>query len=276
MNPELITEPEQAVIAEAAPAPVEGAEPESEPAESPRRPRRMSGWITVQSLLGAVVVAMFIMTFLEQPFQIPSQSMENTLLTGDYVLVDKVHFASGGLWGSLLPYGEVHRGDVVVFRPPPHPDQYYVKRVIGLPGDHVRLINKQVFVNGEPVAESYTQHIQDEDHYRDDFPQMEAAADQDPRWGLQMRTVVRDGELIVPRDSYFVLGDNRERSLDSRYWGFVPRENIIGRPLLIYWSVDRDAVVMAGVADDKLSKLADMVYYVAHLPRWRRAMRVVQ
>ena len=270
MNPEAIVEVEEQIVTE----PEAAAEPEVPP--GPQRRRRMSGWITVQSLLGAIIVALFIMTFLEQPFQIPSQSMENTLLIGDYVLVDKVHFAHGGLWGHLLPYEDVHRGEVVVFRPPPHPDQYYVKRVIGLPGDRVRLISKQVFVNGRPVAESYTQHAPDDDHYRDNFPQMENTLDQDPHWAAQMRTLVSNGELTVPEGSYFVLGDNRERSLDSRYWGFVPRQNIIGRPLLIYWSVDRDSVVMAGVTDDKLSRLADMVYYVAHLPRWRRAMHVVQ
>src|SRR5215471_2633679 len=174
-------------------------EPQDEAPQSERR-RRVRGWITLQSLLGAVVVALFVMTFLEQPFQIPSQSMESTLLIGDYVLVDKVHFAHGGFWGNLLPYEEVHRGDVVVFRPPPHPDQYYVKRVIGLPGDRVRLINKLVFVNGRRVAESYTQHVQDEDHYRDNFPQPEPAADQDPRWWVQMRSAVRNGELVVPAD----------------------------------------------------------------------------
>jgi len=244
--------------------------------EVPARHRLAGGWITLQSLLGAVVVAMFIMTFLEQPFQIPSQSMESTLLIGDYVLVDKVHFADGGFWGHPLPYGEVNRGDVIVFRPPPHPEQYYVKRVIGVPGDRVRLVNKQVFVNGRPVAESYTQHLREEDHYRDNFPQPEPAADQDPRWWMQMRAVVRDGELVIPPDSYFVLGDNRERSLDSRYWGFVPRQNIVGRPLLIYWSVDRDNAPAAGLTDDKLSRLADLLYYVAHLPRWNRALRVVR
>ena len=258
------------------PATIEPAPQPQGEAPPPERKARVRGWITLQSLLGAVVVALFVITFLGQAFQIPAQSMEGTLLIGDYVMVDKVHFAHGGFWGNLLPYQEVHRGDVVVFRPPPHPDQFYVKRVIGLPGDRVRLVSKQVFVNGEPVLESYTQHLQDDDHYRDNFPQLEISADQDPRWRAEMRSAVRHGELIVPPDSYFVLGDNRERSLDSRYWGFVPRQNIIGRPLLIYWSVDRDLPVMAGLADDKLSKLADLFYYVTHLPRWRRAMHVVQ
>jgi len=246
-------------------------------AQERRRSRRRKGRSTLQSLLIAVVVAMFIMTFLEQPFQIPSQSMEQTLLTGDYVLVDKVHYANGGFWVKLLPYHQVHRGDIVVFRPPPHLDQYYVKRVIGIPGDHVRLVDKKVFVNGQLVSEDYTQHVNgDIDHYRDNFPQPEAVPDQDPRWWEQMRTLVQSGELVVPHDSYFVLGDNREHSLDSRYWGLVPRINIIGRPLLIYWSVDKEAALVAAGANDRLSQLADFFYYVTRSPRWRRAMHVVQ
>jgi signal peptidase I len=241
------------------------------------RSHRRSGWLTLQSLIVAVIVALFVMTFLEQPFQIPSQSMENTLLTGDYVLVDKVHYASPGLWQKLLPYEQVDRGDIVVFRPPPHPDQYYVKRVIGVPGDHVRLVDKQVIVNGRRVAEDYTQHVAgDSDHYRDNFPQPESVPDQDPHWWERMHNLVQHGELIVPAGSYFVLGDNREHSLDSRYWGLVPRQNIIGRPLLIYWSVDKDAAAVSGAANDKLSQLADLFYYVTHMPRWRRAMHVVQ
>src|SRR5262249_18016657 len=158
-----------------------------------------------------------------------------------------------------------------------HPEQYYVKRVIGIPGDHVRMADKKVFVNGIRVSEPYTQHVNgDVDRYRDNFPQPEAVPDQDPHWWEQMRTLVQHGELVVPANSYFVLGDNREHSLDSRYWGLVPRSNIIGRPLLIYWSVDKDAAAFEGGANDRLSQLTDMFYYVTHMPRWRRAMHVVQ
>jgi len=111
--------------------------------------------------------------------------------------------------------------------------------------------------------------------YRDNFPSAPWGPVVDRARAMLEQNVV-NGELVVPAEHYFAMGDNRDNSLDSRYWGFVPRQNIIGRPLLIYWSVDRDAAVTAGVADDRLSKLADIVYYVAHLPRWRRAMHVVQ
>src|SRR5271166_1434344 len=105
---------------------------------------------SLQSLMGTVVIAIFVITFIVQAFQIPSESMENTLLIGDYLLVDKVHYANGGAWDKLLPYADIRRGEIIVFRYPVHPSQHFVKRVIALPGDHVRLVNKQVWVNGKP------------------------------------------------------------------------------------------------------------------------------
>ena len=185
-----------------------------------------------------MVIAVFVITFIVQAFQIPSESMENTLLIGDYLLVDKVHYANGGFWGRLLPYSRIRRGEIIVFRYPVHPSQHFVKRVIGLPGDHIRLVNKQVWVNGRPIGEQYVVFRSPvRDYYRDDFPDLNyLSPNVEARWWLQMRTLVHGGELVVPPDQYFVLGDNRDESLDSRYWGFVPRQNIIGRPLIIYWS----------------------------------------
>src|SRR5215469_977518 len=197
-------------------------------------------WLgVVQWLCGTVVIAVFVITFLTQAFQIPSESMESTLLVGDYLLVDKVHFAQPGVWPHLLPYQPISRGDIIVFRYPVRPSQHFVKRVVGVPGDRVRLRNKVVYVNGQRVHENYVVHkAMMPDRYRDDFPALEAAApDVTARWWANMQSLVHDGELTVPADSYFVLGDKRDKSLDSRYWGFVPRGNIIGRPLLIYWSM---------------------------------------
>jgi len=231
----------------------------------------------LQSVAVAVVIAVFFITFLFQAFQIPSESMENTLLVGDFLLVDKVHYANGGIWGQVLPYRQIHRGDIIVFRPPVHPEQHFVKRVIALPGDRVHLINKRVYVNGDPIQEMYAVHTPGVlDRYRDDFPQPNPVPEQEPSWWMQMRGLVHNGELEVPADSYFVLGDNREHSLDSRYWGFVPRQNIIGRPLLIYWSMENDTPAASSLAPDKLSRLADVLYYIVHIPRWHRALHVVQ
>jgi signal peptidase I len=232
----------------------------------------------VQSLAETVVIAIFIITFLVQAFQIPSESMENTLLIGDYLLVDKVHFAQGGAWGSVLPYQPVRRGDIVVFRYPVRPVEHFVKRVVAVPGDQVRLHNKRLLVNGKPVPEDYVVHkLRGRDSFRDNFPATDFFTSSiDAQWFQEMRRQIRDGGIVVPPGKYFVLGDNRDESLDSRYWGFVPRENIVGRPLIIYWSVDDNGQELAAVPDGTLSRLA---YGLAHLfqnTRWERTFRVVR
>jgi signal peptidase I len=249
-------------------------------AEPAAEPQRRVGWPgSVQSLAITVVIAVFVITFLVQAFQIPSESMQNTLLIGDYLLVDKVHYGHGGMWGELLPYQKIGRGDIIVFRYPVHPQQHFVKRVIGVPGDHIRLVDKRVLVNGVATREDYVIHTKpDNDEYRDDFPNLEAAAfSVEERWWEEMRKLVRNGELTVPRDRYFVLGDNRDESLDSRYWGFVPRENIIGRPLLIYWSV-RSSRLATESTRGRGDKLSSFLYAVTHLvqdTRWDRTLRIV-
>ena len=245
---------------------------------TPRHPGR---WLdTVQSLAEIIVIAVFVITFIAQAFQIPSESMENTLLIGDFLLVDKVHDSQGGKWGHILPYEPIQRGDVIVFRYPVNPQQHFVKRVIGLPGDRVHLRDKQVFVNGQPLREPYVIHRSAGfDAYRDDFPQLDAPnSNQEARWGVQMHKVVRDGELVVPPDRYFVLGDNRDESLDSRYWGFVPRENIIGRPLLIYWSIHHPEQLepVEETAGDKLWSFAYTVTHMFQEIRWKRTFQRVQ
>ena len=264
-----------------APVPQAPPAPVPKPAPRPGRSRDRGRYLgTVQSLAGTVVIALFVITFIVQAFQIPSESMENTLLIGDYLLVDKVHFGQGGLWGRVLPYTRIRRGDIVVFRYPVHPTQHFVKRVIALPGDRVRLVNKQVFVNGAPLKETYAIYRSPmRDEYRDDFPRTDfLTANVEARWWQEMRSLVHGGELVVPPEEYFVMGDNRDESLDSRYWGFVPRENIIGRPFLIYWSVrssDRGPSG-EGASGDKFS---DIAYAVTHLfqdTRWNRTFRLVK
>jgi signal peptidase I len=233
----------------------------------------------MQSLGVTVVIAIFVITFIVQAFQIPSESMENTLLIGDYLLVDKVHYASGGIWGHILPYSPIRRGDIIVFRFPVDPTQHFVKRVIGVPGDHIHMKDKVVYVNGKPLNEPYVVfHAPIPDPYRDDFPAPNyISANMEAHWWLEMRKVVKDGELVVPPGQYFVMGDNRDESLDSRYWGFVPRTNIVGRPLVIYWSFDRDdAGVGESVPNGKLNHLEAVFSRLFHDTRWDRTLRLVR
>ncbi len=257
-------------------APVEIA-PQVRVAEPQRKPGSFfSDAIgSLQSLLGTVVIAIFVITFVVQAFQIPSPSMENTLLVGDYLLVNKLCYGNGAVANLFMPYRRVRRGDIVVFHYPVTPAQHFVKRVIGVPGDRVRLVNKQVFVNGVPLREPYAHFTRPaNDLFRDDFPQLDVAAGETPEWWLTLRKLVEDGQLIVPAGYYFVMGDNRDDSYDSRYWGFVPRENIIGRPLLIYWSVRDLATDSATTAtlNGKLSRLSYAVIHLFQITRWDRTL----
>jgi signal peptidase I len=233
---------------------------------------------SLQSLLGTVVIAVFVITFIVQAFQIPSPSMENTLLVGDYLLVNKLCYGRGGVGDYFMPYRRVQRGDIVVFHYPVNPAQHFVKRVIGVPGDRVRMVNKQVLVNGAPLKETYVRFSRPaNDLFRDSFPRLDVAPGETPEWWLQLRKLVEDGQLIVPQGYYFVMGDNRDDSYDSRYWGLVPQANIIGRPLLIYWSVqgpEGDAMVSSSVGD-KLYHFAYALTHIFQITRWNRTLRLV-
>jgi signal peptidase I len=167
----------------------------------------------------------------------------------------------------------------VVFHYPVHPSEHFVKRVVGVPGDRLRLINREVYVNGTHLPEPYVQHIaRKHDVFRDEFPRLDVSAPGlEGGWWLQMKKLVEDGELIVPEGDYFVLGDNRDDSDDSRYWGFVPRENIVGRPLLIYWSVRsvEDDLPVSSTPGDKLYHFAYALSHLFQVTRWDRTFRVV-
>jgi signal peptidase I len=246
--------------------------------EGSEKRRQADAVSSVQALLGTVVIAVFVITFVVQAFQIPSESMENTLLIGDYLLVDKLRYG-GSAWEHFMPYQPLRRGDIIVFRYPINPAKHFVKRVVGLPGDRVRLINRQVYVNGAPLQESYVQHTRPaHDVFRDEFPRVNIAAPgMEAEWWQQMKKLVEDSQLIVPQGQYFVLGDNRDDSQDSRYWGFVPRENVVGRPLLIYWSMrslDQDEPASTNPGE----KLVHFAYAATHLfqiTRWNRTFRLV-
>lgn len=258
-----------------------GAQEQAIPAvESPATPARdRSGLPALQSLAGTIVIAIFAITFIVQAFQIPSESMEKTLLIGDYLLVDKAHYGHSHLWSWLLPYRPIQRQDIIVFRYPMNPRQHFVKRVVALLGDRVRLVDKHVYVNGIRQDDSYAMFKSAwHDKFRDEFPDGGFYGDRSSaRWFMQARKLTEDGELIVPEDCYFVLGDNRDDSYDSRYWGFVPRENVVGRPLVIYWSMDRDDVAMASaLPSDKLSSLTLNVTQWVNGLRWHRMLRIPQ
>jgi signal peptidase I len=251
--------------------------PSARPQKKSARRRDADDWVKgIQWLCSTVVLAVFVITFIAQAFQIPSESMEKTLLIGDYLLVDKVHYGQGGVWKWLMPYSEISRGDIVVFRYPVHPSQHFVKRVIGIPGDHVHLYRGKVFVNGSVVDDSrFAIHNNQEfEAYRDNFPSGNYISPEvNSSWWVEMHSVVHQGEVVVPPGKYFVMGDNRDKSLDSRYWGFVPRENIIGRPFLIYWSVRRPESIPP---DGRLERL---LYTLVHLPedaRWDRTFHLVR
>jgi signal peptidase I len=200
--------------------------------------------------------------------------MESTLMTGDHVIVDKmVYSPHGSTAGHLLPYSDVKRGDIIVFRWPVDITQTYVKRVVGMPGDRIRIEGKEVFRNGTKVSEPFAQHVDARRiPYRDDFPSVLVPGDVYPQ-GLQMlRENVHDGELIVPEGKYFALGDNRDNSSDSRFWGLVPRENIIGKPLLVYWSYEASTEDLTGYS---IGHVVDVATHFFSKTRWDRMfMRV--
>jgi signal peptidase I len=194
----------------------------------------------LEPVLEALVVGTFLVTFVVQPFRIPTSSMTPTLQVGDCLLMDKQSFAPEGALGRwLLPPSGVRRGELAVFHFPVDPSVHLVKRVIGLPGDRVRLRAGRAVVNGAPLAEPYVFHsAAQQNGFRDDFPKpLQSYASLAPEWRTELRGMMPEGEITVPPGHYFVLGDNRNDSEDSRFWGFVPQSALVGQPLLVYYSV---------------------------------------
>jgi signal peptidase I len=251
-------------------------------------PKKSSTRDTFESLVVTVILAIFGTTFVLQAFKIPTGSMEDTLLIGDHLLVNKFIFApQSGLLARLLPSRDLRRGDVVVFKFAPTDDQtepgeHFVKRVIGLPGDHVRIFHRQVYVNGKPLNEPYVRHAPEylnELRPGDDFPPPadEYLSGTTSSWDTEISSYVQKGELVVPPGKYFVMGDNREESWDSRFWGFVSRDVVIGRPVLIYWSFEtpRDEYKQNSFGD-RISQLVDLIVHFPTKTRWRRTLNFVR
>jgi signal peptidase I len=206
------------------------------------RETRLEGLASTCSVLA---VGLFVLTFIFQNFAIPSSSMASTLLAGDHVMVERESLSPAAKWAPFLHYREVHRGDIIVFyKPIAQPDGkhiFLVKRVIGVPGDHIHLRNGIVYLNGvaqdEPQAAKPTS--KNYDPYVNDFPLIDPSSEPEvtAEWSISLPSHIEGEDLVVPPGNYFVMGDNRTNSMDSRYWGFVPRANIVGRPIFVYWSI---------------------------------------
>jgi signal peptidase I len=219
------------------------------------------------------LILLFGTTTLMQAFVVPTSSMESTVLVGDHMIVDKLAYAPPGAVSKyLLPYRDVQRGDIIVFRWPPDPRQNYVKRVMGVPGDHIRIKDKEVYLNGKKLVEPYTQHIfPNIEPYRDNFPS-DPFGPVDQRGLAMLQSHVVNNEIVVPPGHYFAMGDNRDNSLDSRYWGFVPRENIVGKPFVIFWSYDAPT---EDLVDFTAKHFIDLAQNFFTKTRWNRTLKLV-
>jgi signal peptidase I len=236
----------------------------------------------VESLLVTVILALFGTSFIVQAFKIPSASMEGTLLIGDHLLVNKFIFGGRGAWyEKVLPYRPLERGDIIVFKYPYADHQHFVKRVIGLPGDRLKLEDQRVFINGKPLNEPYVVHdpAAPYDPLNYAFPPMGSqlyAAQIQPEWAHEIQKYAKGAEIIVPPDKYFAMGDNRDHSLDSRYWGFVDRSAIMGRPFLIYWSVEANSADYGQRTFwQRLTAVFDTLLHLPTRTRWARMLHTV-
>src|SRR5271154_1338864 len=225
-----------------------------------------------------ILLLLFGTTTLVQAFVIPTGSMEDTLLIGDHLLVDKLAYApEGSISKYILPYEQPKDGDIIVFRYPVDISQTFVKRVIGQPGDHIKIVNQQVYRNGVKLNEPYVYHkAAFQDSFRDNFPSSEPNLMLLDRAHDMLANNVANGEVVVPPGSFFAMGDNRDNSLDSRYWGFVPRENIIGKPLIIYWSYNASTESLASSSVNSLaSHFLDLAQHFFTKTRWSRTFQLI-
>lgn len=246
----------------------------------------------VASICSVLVIGVFILTFLGQNFVIPSGSMENTLLVGDHLLVDRITLAEPAKWMPLVHYREPRRGDIVVFlKPVADPDPvdgsptypFLVKRLVGMPGDHLHLRNGIVIINGEAQSQPHAQPTTPENHvdFLDEFPTVRP----DPElgnfvteaWTVDISNHIENGDLIVPQGQYFMMGDNRHNSADSRFWGFVPRQNIVGRPLFNYWSFPgtEEQYAQTGFGNS-ISRMGHVALHFFTETRWTRTLHPIK
>lgn len=247
--------------------------------DSPRSRGFVAEWVFT------ILIMLFACTTLAWSYVIPTGSMEDTLLIGDHIVVDKLAYAPAGPVSKyLLPYEEPKRGDIIAFEYPADTSQMFVKRVIGVPGDHLKIVDQEVFVNGKKLGEPYAYHKSSYfDPYRDNFPSNISMLDvvPDPKRDALLRDMLQhhvvNGEVVVPPNAYFAMGDNRDNSLDSRYWGFVPRDYIVGKPVLIYWSYNTSTdMLMPQNAKGYENHVLDMLEHFFAKTRWNRTFRVIR
>jgi signal peptidase I len=259
---------------------------EAAPKESPEAVESQANQTTIseylESLLVTVILALFGTSFVVQAFKIPSQSMERTLLVGDHLLVNKFIFGGRGQWyDKFLPYRALQRGDIIVFKYPYQDHPHFVKRVIGLPGDHLKIVDQQVYINDKPLNEPYVVHDPSSgyDPLNYSFPPVGSQiymSPLQPEWAHEIRKYIQGDELVVPPDRYFAMGDNRDHSLDSRYWGFVDRDAIMGRPFLIYWSVDANSTDYGEISfAQRILGIFDTLMHLPARTRWGRMLHTV-
>jgi len=240
------------------------------------------------SICTVLAVGLFLMAFAFQNFEIPSASMEKTLLIGDHLLVDRITLAPSTKWAPFVHYRAVKRGDIIVFyKPNPEaPDLILVKRAIALPGDRLHLEHGIVYLNGVAQIEQYAgMPVDDGDPnhayipYRDDFPRVAPGLDAEltEEWRVDLPSHIVDGDLVVPPGKVFAMGDNRTESLDGRFWGFVPDENIVGRPMFVYWSFttpeDQENKTSIG---ERMSFMLHVVIHIFDGTRWKRTFHIVR
>lgn len=248
--------------------------------ETPEKPKETTVEF-LASLCAVLVTGLFIITFVLQAFEIPSSSMENTLLIGDHVFVNRIQFAPKSSWiGPIVRYRDVHRQDIVVFLSPSTPGLYVVKRIIGVPGDRIHLRSGVVYRNGVALDEPYVLHDRDtNDPYRNNFPAVPPTEDPNVTgsWAAELPSYIQGDDIVVPDGHYFAMGDHRGVSLDSRYWGFIPKENVIGRPMFIYWSFETpDNQYLKTGCGDRLIFLGRIVIHFFDETRWKRTLQVVR
>jgi signal peptidase I len=241
---------------------------------------------SLASIASVLAVGLFVMTFVFQNFEIPSASMVKTLLIGDHVLVDRISLAPPAKWAPFTDYRDVRRGDIIVFLKPGEPDLFLVKRAIAIPGDRIHLRNGVVYLNGVAQNEPYAAMPQSDGEpqheynpYRDDFP----AIPPDPMyqvtaaWQYELPLNIKDGDLVVPPGKVFAMGDNRPDSLDGRFWGFVPRENIVGRPMFVYWSFETPAdQINKQTIGERLAFMGHILIHIFDQTRWSRTFHIVR
>ena len=273
---------EKLVAEDFAPAPVEAAQAVAKADGAATERVEETPLEALASICSVLVIGLFILTFLAQNFVIPSGSMEKTLLVGDHLLVDRITLAPEANWMPLVHYREPRHGDIIVFLKPGEPDLFLVKRLVGVPGDHIHLRDGVVIRNGVPLDEPYAKLWPEDSFvaYKDNFPSVSGSESDDPltaEWAVDLPTHIQDNELVVPPGMYFMMGDHRHDSLDSRYWGFVPRANIVGRPLFNYWSFKTpdDQMYKTGIGD----RIAWMGHVAVHFftdTRWSRTLHMVK